>query len=263
MTRAPRNRLEPKRVQSIRKKTEKNSKKKGKGPFPRRSPRDTSAECVSLTGKGSRPWEIRQLPVKRSKAKGLNLLTSKAWLKSERFAQTSSYLPLIDKLGRYTGTVLYRTSMTPQGFISTVVSTILRRLKFLIINRGNTIFEYRKRQNVLLRCASYYALSKNSYFWDRILALTKDLGANWRTISSLVHRFSSKLDDHKWFVHGHVCLQTQWLTSRALRPRDKSTLNGRAFMYTTPRRGARENSSDFNHLWHTFWGMSQMAGNLV
>jgi hypothetical protein len=260
--RASVNRLKPttgkpvRRSRAVRKRED---KRKHKGAAPKPPDRGHKANCISTSGKGNQPWNIIKMPIKRCNVKSLNVLTSKAWLKTSTAPVAVSYLPYIDRLGKFTGMSTYRCNLQPQSYISTVITTIHRRLHFWVV-RKQSRSEYNKRQTLLLKCAAYYALSKNAYFWDRVLFLSKDLAKNWRTISRILHQYSQKLDDNKWFVYGHVCLQTQWLTSRALRPRDKSAFNGMKFMYTAQSRVDVHEimSNDYDYLWHSYIGMSQL-----
>jgi hypothetical protein len=211
---------------------------------------------------GGVPMEVRNLPKNKSRVKAIHVLTSRSWIDTPRSANSEVYLPFIDKVGKTTGTVLYRADISPQGYISTVISTIFRRLKFWVL-RNHKIHEWNIRQNLLLKCCAYYAIYKNVYFWDRILALTKtSISRTWRTISSLLHSVSSKLDEHKWFVYGHVCLQTQWLTHRALRPRDKSAYLSSKENFTLPvsirGRGDEALRFSFDAVWSCFTGMHQI-----
>jgi hypothetical protein len=169
-------------------------------------------------------WKIQEIPKVRSHVKSLNVLTSLAWIDCPKFPSGSIELPLIDRRGKLTGEVLYTSKFQPQQYISTVISTTLRRLKFWVLSHKSKIGDYNKRQGLLLRAASLIAMTKNYYLLDRVLFLTKDLAKNWIHIDSLVKRFAKRVDDYTWFVYGHVCFQTQWLTSRAVRPRDKFTI---------------------------------------
>lgn len=224
------------------------------GPNDRNKP-----NCISMSGNGNQEWNISKLPKRKSKVKSLNLLTSKAWIKTSQFPNSDAFLPYIDRVGKFTGMATYRCNLTPQGYIATVITTIHRRLRLWIV-RHQSLSEYNKRQSLMLKAAAYYALSKNVYFWDRILFLSKELSRNWRTISKVLHRYTAKLDEHKWFVYGHVCMQTQWLTLRALRPRDKSAYSDREFMYKRSDLGSHAHTSDidYDYLWHSYVEMSQL-----
>jgi len=216
---------------------------------------------VTTSGKLGKEWEIRKLPMKRSHVKGLNMLTSLAWIDCPKFPVGNVELPLIDRWGKYTGENLYSSTLQPQQYISTVISTTFRRLKFWILSKKtNKIHHFNKRQGLLLRAASLVAMTKNYYLMDRILFLTKDLDKNWKTVQSLVHKFAKRVDDNTWFVYGHVCFQTQWLTSRALRPRDKSTINN-APVSKDPRfpRIPVNKTNSYNCIWNVFLKMSQIS----
>jgi hypothetical protein len=76
-----------------------------------------------------------------------------------------------------------------------------------------------------------------------------------------LHRNVTKLDAHKWFVYGHVCLQTQWLTSRALRPRDKSNFTkDHSFIIPESIRGSESmiRRLEYDSIWSSFIRMHQV-----
>lgn len=207
------------------------------------------------------PFEIRKLPARKSNVKALNLLTSKRWLPASHFPVGRMELPYIDRDGKYTGESLYSCNFQPQSYMSIVFSTMFRRIRIRAL-RSNSIGEVNKRQNILLKCCAYYALSKNSYFYDRFLYLLRNLKENWKTIKAILHRYVTKLDAHKWFVYGHVCLQTQWLTSRALRPRDKSALQLKfRFMLPVSLQNCEPEALrryEYEAIWSSFVGMVRM-----
>lgn len=174
-----------------------------------------------------------------------------------KFPQTSCQLPFIDHAARFTGFGVYRVNWSPASYLSTVIATIWRRLKFFIL-RKTSIGEFNKRQNLFLRCCAYYALTKNEYFWNRLLALIRK-GLDWRTISKMLHRFSLKLDDYKWFVYSSACLQAYWLTFRAVRPRDKSIIYNLSFTTRERKFSSRKERDDYIYsaIWDTFCKVSQ------
>jgi hypothetical protein len=198
--------------------------------------------------------EVRVLDNLKRNPKGLHLRMSSRWGQDphEKTVSSSVDFPLIDKLGRYTGTVIYKVPNTePSSFISTVTSTIYKRIFNYSVSR-NGLKESRIRQAQLFRCAAYYAISKNSYFLDRILVLIKQLKKNYKTISRMTHKFSFKLDVPTRFVYGHICYQIQWLTFRALKPRDKSRIRD-SYFPQAPSWDVREiGSRRYDHIWHTF-----------
>lgn len=130
---------------------------------------------------------------------------------------------MIDQVGKFTGHTSYRVNCTPTILLGSTISTIYRRVYALVVRRHGRTTKTRNRwSDLLARCSTYYALTKNAYFWDRLLALIRK-GENRPVISSYLHRLTCKLDDYKWFVYSHACSQTKWLTFRAERPRDKSS----------------------------------------
>jgi len=169
-------------------------------------------------------WKVKSIPVKRSHTKALNILTSKSWIDCSILPTGRFELPFIDRWGKFTGTSIYSCNMLPQQAIATIVSTIFRRLKFWVLSHKCPIHKMHIRQDLLLRVAALYAFTKNTYFMNRIIFLLKNLQKNYKTISSIAHNFATKIDNNTWFVFCQVCSQTNWLTSRALRPRDKSII---------------------------------------
>jgi len=123
--------------------------------------------------------------------------------------------------------------MTPVQVVATTVATILSRIRRHVVTH-NSYSVLVKHRRLILRSAYYYAVSHNSWFWDRILVLTKNLEKNKNIIYSLTVRFMSKLDDYNRFVYSQVCSQTNWLLFRGRYPsarRDKSNYdNSKAFL---------------------------------
>lgn len=181
---------------------------------------------IQLMDSGGIPFEVRTLPREARSARAVVVKRSPVWITDQKFPSGGYLLPFIDKLGRFTGSNCYRVDWSPASVIGSTFATIYKRLKAWIMKHN---VDHRRRvrnyQTLLSQCVAYYTVSKNSYFWDRLLLLTKKLVKNRRAITGLVYSFATKLDAHKWFVYGHVCLQTNWLTSRALRPRDKSRIS--------------------------------------
>jgi hypothetical protein len=237
------------------------------GPVNYKSSKDRKKlNLVTLsTSYNSRQWEVKAMPAKRHLVKGVNLRASSRWITTQRFPTSVVDFPFIDKVGKFTGTTLYRCTLPPAAYISSVIATVYRRLKFFCTRSltSNSIGDWNKRQNILLRCCAYYSLTKNHYFWDRVLVLTKNISKNYKLISRIVHSFASKLDAHTWFVYGHVCLQTQWLTSRALKPRDKSAVRNKfTFMSPNPHRVrdmGGERRFEYDAVWKAFVKTSQMV----
>jgi hypothetical protein len=159
--------------------------------------------------------------------RGAKIRNSRRWISGICAPVTKLSFPYIDKLGKYTGSTLFEWSCDPKSFVASVVSTIANRA----VNRAIKHNEMRvvlAHSGLLVRAAYYYAISKNSYFWDRMLFFIKDLKKYGKLIQTFVLRYVLKTDAHKRFVYGHVCSQTQWLLFRAERPRDKSAIMRRA-----------------------------------
>jgi hypothetical protein len=216
------------------------------------------------TSDSAREFEVRRMPKTPSLVRGVALRASNRWITKQKFPTSELMIPFINKVGKFTGTNLYRCTLQPAAYISTVIATVYRRLFFFATRPQlrNKISDWNKRQNLFAKCSAYYAISKNNYFWDRVLVLVRNINKNYGLISSILHSFVSKLDAHTWFVYGHVCLQTQWLTSRALRPRDKSALRDKyTFMSPNPYR-IRDMGGmlkfEYDAIWYTLMRVSQM-----
>lgn len=210
---------------------------------------------------GGRTWSMKELPLKRAQVKSLTVLTSRSWIKLKKGAGTRFLLPFIDYQGKFTGENLYSAVMEPQSFLSTVIATVFRRFKFWILRHNkDSLREFNKRQNLVLRFAALCVLTKNNYLTDRFLFLSKNFGRNRKAISSIAHNFSKKLDDNIWFVYGHVCLQTQWLTSRALRPRDKSSFRNKGlFIQESDNRNLSEDpNQQYTYVWEAAMAVSHI-----
>lgn len=168
--------------------------------------------------------------------RGAKIRNSKRWISGIPAPSTALDFPYIDKLGRFTGTTLFKWSCDPRSFVGSVVSTIANR----IIDRAkhyNDMNLVVRNSDRIVRAAYYYSISKNSYFWDRILFFTKNLEKYGKLIQTLVLKYVLKTDAHKRFVYGHVCSQTQWLLFRVERPRDKSAIMRRTLPLLSFERG--------------------------
>jgi len=161
------------------------------------------------------------LPPNQRQVRGLNLKRSKRW--SDAFPRMGGgyELPLIDRLGRFTGSSVYTLACEPADVLSTTVATVFSRLKRYAFAH-NSAREVARLLRVILKAAAYYTLSKNSYYMDRLLYLLRTISRNGNRIHPLTLKFMTKMDADKRFVYSQVCHQTNWLIFRACRPRDKS-----------------------------------------
>lgn len=182
---------------------------------------------ITLCDEIVHPFKIPSFTGNAPRIRGAKIRNSKRWIAGISQPVTAFDFPFIDRLGRYTGSTLFRWTCDQRQFVASVVSTVASRL----INRAKHYNDMRlveSNQGLILRAAFYYAISKNNYFWDRILFFVKNLKENGKLIQSFVVGHILKTDAHKRFVYGHVCSQTQWLLFRAERPRDKSAIMRRA-----------------------------------
>jgi hypothetical protein len=154
---------------------------------------------------------------------GIVVRGSKRWATPNQIIQPGYKFPYLNKNGQFTGSTLVSFRCSAPQYIATLVATLYRRIetRALVHNKRSEVV---KRKKLLLQAAYYYAVSKNAWFFDRLMALSRNLERHHKSIHHLVRNFTSKLDENKRFVYSQVSFQTNWLTSRALtRPRDKST----------------------------------------
>jgi len=150
----------------------------------------------------------------------MNLRRSKRWLTTLPVVRNEFQMPLIDRLGRFTGESVYTLSCEPADILSTTIATVYSRLK-RYVSAHNEWELVRPRQRDLLRAATYYTLTKNSYFMDRILVFLRDLKKYGKLIHKTTLKFLAKCNADKRFVYGQACYNANWLIFRACRPRDK------------------------------------------
>lgn len=177
---------------------------------------------ITLRGDSSGPeYYPRLLDRDCLRQKAVRIRSSTRWIDTYKTPNGGLNVPFIDKLGKFTGFHCYKWSCEPQSLIATVVSTISKRIMEYAHrhNKAHIVMQNRQR---LVDAAAYYAFTKNVYFWNRVLFFVRNLKENGNLIHKLRLFFSSKWDDNKRFVYGHVTFQTKWLLLRALVPRDKS-----------------------------------------
>jgi len=167
------------------------------------------------------PYVIKRLNRDTLRQKGVSIRSSCSWIDTFKTPNGGLDVPFIDKLGRFTGSTLYKWSCDPRSLIATVVSTISKRLVDYC-RRHNKYSVIKKHLRSLLGASAYYAFTKDLRFWDRILFFCRNLQERGNLVHRLRLLFSSRWDDNKRFVYSQVIFQTDWLLFRAARPRDKS-----------------------------------------
>jgi len=184
-----------------------------------------SLNTISMSGVG-RDWEVKALP---NQLKHVRALTVKKgnWLgcAKELDLPRPYHIPYIDSRGKFTGCTLYKSSITSQDFLATVISTVASRLRSWVY-RHNDRIKYKSRKylnDLITRSSAIYAMTKNNYMLDRLLVLFKDFERQKESVRGVLAHFASKLDANKGFIYGQACSHAHWLTSRAQRPRDKSS----------------------------------------
>jgi len=184
-----------------------------------------SSEFIYVSSEGPK-YNIKKVS-ESSGVPGCRLRRCLRWFPSQPM-KVEMALPHIDKLGRYSGFSAAHWTADPRQIVSSTVSTISRRL----LNRCLQ-HEYRNKWrarvegklDLIVRLSAYYALTKDLYFWNRVLFLSKSIVKNGALLHRLLVFRLAKADANIRFVYSHVSLQTKWLLFRAERPRDKSALN--------------------------------------
>lgn len=177
---------------------------------------------IAYSGDGVQPiYNIRRIDRNCPRQKSVSIKSSTRWIDTWKTPNGGISVPFIDKLGRYTGQTVYRWSCDPRSLITTVVSTISKRL-VSYCRRHNSKAVVNRHLKSLTGAAAYYAFTKDSHFWDRILFFCRNLQERGKLVHRLRLFHSSKWDDNKRFVYSQVIFQTNWLLSRAHGPRDKS-----------------------------------------
>lgn len=166
------------------------------------------------------PMKIKALQRNPKRTKGISVRNSLRWADCFKVPQGPYYVPFIDDLGRFSGSTCYKWNCDPRQLVATTVSTVSRRIQLYARrhNKGRTVDKY---SPAMLRACTYYCMSKNSWFWDRILFFLRDLSKYGKLILTFVLKFVCKENDYKRFVYCQVSSQTNWLLFRAKRPRDK------------------------------------------
>lgn len=164
--------------------------------------------------------EPSSLPRNPKRVRGIWVRNSLRWADCYKVPQGPYSVPFIDKLGRFTGTTCYKWNCDPRQLVATVISTVSHRMQ-VYARRHNACYTVDKYSPAILRACVYYCMSKNSWFWDRILFFLRDLKKYGKLILTFVIRFVCKENDYKRFVYGQVSSQTNWLLFRARKPRDK------------------------------------------
>jgi hypothetical protein len=181
----------------------------------------------AVVSKGPSPFKPRTLSQFPDKIPGLRVKKSERWAPDMPLVIEDSPLPLIDRVGKFTGVTRLRVPCTVPQYIATTVATVASRLEtHLIKHQGHRVAV--KHRWLSARIAYYYSVTKNEWFIDRFLAVSRS--SSWekgkKAIFFVLRKFVAKLDAYNRFVYGQVCLQTHWLLTRGLKsvPRDKSFL---------------------------------------
>jgi hypothetical protein len=192
-------------------------------PLGKKATQDRSpfTKTITLRGGVCDPiYEVVKINRDCPRKKAISVKSSIRWIDTFKTPNGGLNVPYIDEIGRITGHVLYKWSCDPRSLIATTVSTIAKRLMKYCC-RHNYYRIVRKHLKSLVGAAAYYAFTKDSHFWDRVLFFSRNLEKRGNLIHKLRLFYSSKWSDHKRFVISQVIFQTNWLLSRGVNPRDK------------------------------------------
>lgn len=200
--------------------TSSTKRKRPVGPAGGKGPRFVPV-CVLHTGSDGTHYKVRDIEQRHPPAMKAIAVRSGNWVECLRTPSAFFHIPLIDRLGRFTGFNVYRWDCNPSSVISTVISTICSRIRAYSHrhNKFKTVLRFLPQ---LLRASTVYALTRNSYFWDRVLFVARDLATRGHLLHKISLYYLAKLDENKRFVYSQASYQAYWLLFRAKRPRDKS-----------------------------------------
>jgi hypothetical protein len=187
------------------------------------------------------------LPRYPKRVRGFQIRNSDRWADSAKIPHGAFNVPFIDNLGRFTGITLYKWYCDPRQLLASTVATIAQRLE-VYCRRHNKNFVVKRNLPRILRCASYYAMTKNAWYWDRILFFSRNLEKHGKRLLHLTIKYVNKGDDNKRFVYSQVSSQTNWLLFRAKRPRDKSLFIQKGMAWTSRVTGKDMSSEDRRYL---------------
>jgi len=172
------------------------------------------------------PWKIKDIT---------DIHRPVAWIKRDskkfigRIGPYGKYrIPYIDFLGRNTGEHLYDWVTTLEGFSTSYVATIVKRLLVHIWSLDISRKKKRGYRALCTRIAALTFISGKNYLIERFKALLTKRGCS-KIINSMIRKFATKLDDDKWFVYRHISSQIKWIDLRVQSktgPRDKSKIHG-------------------------------------
>jgi len=193
-------------------------------------PKTTVSQFVSLRDvPGSVEYYVQHLVGDQPQRRAISVRNSKRWLRclplpNENGIGREYEIPYIDNLGRFTGHTIYRWACEPQVALATIISTVARKL-LSYSRKHNKWWVVKKHFHSIVKAAYVYSISKNLWFWDRVLFFCRNLQSKGSLVHKYALKFLCKTDDNIRFVYSQVCLQTNWLLSQAKRPCDKSALN--------------------------------------
>jgi len=208
---------------------------------------------------GGLAWKIKTISNTARTHSAVRIREGTSWLSGGVFPQTATDIPFIDSTGKFTGCSMYHANLKPEAYIGTVISTVYRRLTSLVHRRFGRSYKINSQwSNLMLGCSTYYSLTKNNYFHDRLLALLRE--GRRETIRKVLYYFVSKLDANKWFVYSHALFQSKWLTFRAKRPRDKSSKGSPSVTkYNIVFGAGGEKQFKYEAVWHCYVAMSHVT----
>jgi len=128
--------------------------------------------------------------------------------------------PFISRYGKMTSNTVFRMRCHPLTQLASISSTIYKRL-FSISVRRHGMHVAKSHREIILKVSAAHAISSDPWIVDRFLGASR-YKKGFRKFRGVLSGFVSRLDDDQRFVHLQVCSQTNWITSLAERPSDKS-----------------------------------------
>jgi hypothetical protein len=215
------------------------------------------------TGPGNDKFKCPRHLNTSQEMRGFEMRRSNAWLDAAPIIERQG-IPLISRLGKFTGHDIASWDCTPAQWLGSVVATIASRLR-LYTRKHNHGREVSRYLRTIVRVSGYYALTNNSYLMDRVLYFLRNLKERGHLIHKTLLKFLSKMDVNKRFVYSQVSYQTNWLLFRAAaRPRDKSKFiykvvptRSSSFIGIRSRRTSEDGRHFLSrHLTMNVWGMT-------
>jgi len=192
----------------------------GKSGHPRGDLRTHQVHISNKNEQGAVPYESVVYPGS-GPMHSYKMKLSKRWVPNYSESCLREFrFPYIDKVGKMSMSTLFTWTCHPLQGIASISSTVYSRLQKVIIRRHG-LSALLRHYKVLFKVSAIYAITSNTWLMDRVLGMSQRK-SGLKNVKGFLVRFERRLDVSQRFVYSQVCSQTNWLTSRAERPRAKS-----------------------------------------